>query len=202
VSAFSALFSPPQGDAPVLLPYGSGLSNTRPLRFCIADGAWSAGIRPRVEVALSTRLIAVTSQLRFGFEHQRDGRSIAFPTIADMDASPLGRDAAWHEVAFLPLAELTTGNLTFTFTATTPTREALVFHLFEATLQAASAGARALPIVELARGNPCDQSCSEYVPDPVLLVKREHVSVTLWDPALPIVGWVADPDAVRAGAAS
>jgi len=202
VHVFSANPPSSQGAALTVLPRGVGIGGTRLLRFCITGGWSSVGTsraNPSAEIALGTQLAAVISQVRPGFRHRYDHRCVLLPTPADALASQLHGDPAWEGVMLLPLADPTTSELAFTFLVRGRKHADLVWPLLEAHREAVEQGVRAIPVVELARDNPCDQSYSEYEPDSAELMKLKEVHVTLWDPALPIVGWVPDTD--NAGAA-
>jgi hypothetical protein len=102
-------------------------------------------------------------------------------------------------VTFLPLADLATGALVFTFFGT-PGRAELIEQLIAATRQPAARGVHALPVVELARESyrfsdilpfitpelsaRAAARCPSDMPDPPV------DDMDLFNPALPIVAWI------------
>jgi hypothetical protein len=190
-----------------LLPRGAGIHDTPQLGFCIAEGAWHHGWVRKKEspiVALGTRLIACTLQVKLGFRGGRSRHCVVMPTVESALASPLCKNPAWRKAMFLPLADPLSGELSFTFIAYTNGRKDLIHQLIAATGHRAELGVRALPIVELSRepfnavaafdallaANPARIArVAALLPPDAPPPEEVDEDIVAYHPALPIVGW-------------
>lgn len=188
--------TPADATAFTLLARGAGILGTRQLGFCIAEGAWCAGsetlasakvmARDGIErVPLGTQLVALVDRVQLGFLQKRCRRCAIMPTVEHAHASSLNRSEAWRRAMLLPLAN-SDGTFAYTFIAATSTRMQLVGGLIAAARQRSELGARALPVVALAREV---HHLADVLPlvDPLLTCDDAAVYFT---PALVTVGWV------------